>query len=76
MNNFFYNGYGCNYEYYGTAKTDCFFYSSEINMGITIKTCMRGKPKRGECECNNCKNYLSKKDAIKILNEYLDKNPI
>jgi hypothetical protein len=56
-------------------KTDCYFYNEDRDMGAIISTCSYDPNNWiwGECKCFNCQNYLSKKEANKIIRNYFNK---
>ena len=58
-----------------THRTNCYFYNQDYDMGAIISTCGADPDNFvwGKCECFQCKNFLSKADANKIVRKYLKK---
>lgn len=53
-------------------KTDCYFCHEERQMGGIIPTCSYHNKGLGYCPCENCKKYISKTDALKIVKDIVD----
>lgn len=51
---------------------DCYFYSESHQMNASIPSCSYHK-KLGYCPCGNCKKYIKKSDANKIIRSLVDK---
>lgn len=62
---------GCS-ENFRKEKTDCYFYEEEKDMGATVPCCSYYGG-YGNCPCENCEKHFSKKDAYKIIRDYIDK---
>lgn len=57
-------------------KTDCYFFHEEHQMGATIPTCSYYHGGLGNCPCKDCKKYISKSEAYKMVLEKVNKtNP-
>lgn len=52
-------------------KTNCYFYFEFHDMGAHIPCCTFEEYPLGKCPCDECTNYLPKKEASKIVREYL-----
>lgn len=65
--------FGCGFEGTYKYKKDCFFFHEEKDMGATIPTCGYHSKSLGFCPCENCKKYISKSAAYKIVKAEVDK---
>lgn len=54
-------------------RTDCFYYFEYQDMGAHIPCC-NNHYGIGKCPCENCNDYISKTDAIKIVREHQRNN--
>lgn len=54
----------CMIDYYENYKTDCYWYTEETTIGGYIHICRKSGD---ECDCKECKFYLSISEADKII---------
>ena len=52
-------------------KDDCYYYEEVQDMGARIPCCTKHKYELGVCPCDICKEYISKADARKIIDQAL-----
>lgn len=64
---------GCGLESTPKYKEDCYFFHKEKDMGATIPTCDYHSKGLGFCPCENCKKYISKSAAYKIVKAEAEK---
>ena len=53
-------------------KTDCFYYSEDIDMGAIIPWCSHEHTTLEAMECNGCKNYISKREVYEVASQILE----
>ena len=49
-------------------RKDCYFYYESQEMSAYVPNCTYDEKYRyGFCPCNNCKNYITKKEAYELI---------
>lgn len=65
---------GCGFFPKREEKKDCFFYHEEHWMEGAISTCSYHNGGLGNCPCKDCKKYISKSDAHKLIVAKVNEN--
>lgn len=59
-------------------KRNCFFFEFERGMGASTYNCTYSNSELsllGNCQCDNCKYFITEKDASDVIREYVsDRN--